>query len=605
VEAGLPELMSKARGQPQHLSDLVALQIALTPIRTQVDGWQANVAALTADLRHPLSTGSRPAAGLASGSGCASAFENAHASARAPSAPQAKAAASLSRVALKPSTSWRDGDGCGLVVGESRDELEPREPSPPPPPQRITAPVAAGDCARAFKPASEWRSGDPLSQPERPHRPASAKPAPPPPTARTAAAASAPVAQKSGAVAPSWWPARAVSPAKPAALRRQKKAPSAQQLAYEAALYTRVGGHAPGTAPPSQAGPSDDVSGRPQRRSVAFEVPLQPGAPPLLLRGGDGSSSALAAAATPRVADARGGGGAPQHLRALQAAEAEYEALVAEATQAERKAAMARDAASRAVSAALAVGGSPAGGAAPWSLRAAQDAAAQFFRDPWMGEFSAPAAATVGVAGGEGKPQRRSWSRTYSSAGPEPPAEPAVAAHGGAWDAHDAPSAGASGSSFLGGAPSDGGGPSPGFPLPLAAPSQQSYVQAMQSLRWQPHDASAFSDSDVSDDDDAAALAAVLRAARTASEAAGEAAALTAAAVANYGTAAPAGGDSGLAAGLAAWRATASPAKAPSSGSPSGAQGPLRALLATWRAGEGAAAEGWGAPESDDDDSEE
>ena len=528
--------------------------------------------------------------------------------------------------------------------------LEPRVPSPSPPPQRTAVssglPGRSGSAAAVLKPSATWRAGDPLSRPDRVHRAASAEAVHASlfdPHGEMNADTAAPHGSNRPGY-PTWWPAvTAGSPSKAAAARPQtssrkpggKKQPSAEQLAFEAALYARsrevAAQRAEAAAAAAAAGESGEY--RALRRSVAFEVPLKPGAPPVLLRASDDVASAprgmadisvfdlvrphaaadaapsappapsnFAAAAAPAASsNTTSGGGIPAHVAALRKAEAEYQTLLAEARDADAAAAQARAAAASAMS--VAHGGVSAGQAALDSLLSESATSApaggpravadDFFSGPWTRDLLAPPP----VPGAASKPQRKSWAQTFP-------------AHGGDAGGGDGAAMMAT-SSAVPLAPRTSGGlnimADTAAPLPLthATQTQQQggLAASLKAAKWTPADDLAFSDSD-SDGGasaDSAALAAVLRAARTAAAAAGEAAALTAkssgAPQVTYGATDVGGpaytqqagqqqGGGGLDAHLAAWRATASPQRTDVSG-------PLRALLDTWRAGQGTSADGW------------
>ena len=530
-------------------------------------------------------------------------------------------------------------------------------PSPPPPPQRTAVSAAGslpgrkGGAAAVLKPSATWRAGDPLSRPDRVHR-----------AAASAEAVNAALHDPSGAMNgesaapqgthrpgyPTWWPAvTSASPARQqhsAAPRKPggKKQPSAEQLAFEAALYARSREVAAqraeaAAAAAAAAGGVEGVEYRAPRRSVAFEVPLKPGAPPVLLRAADDvfqaapggvadisvfdlvrphvlahdaapsappapSSMSAAAPSTSANGGANSAGGIPAHVAALRKAEAEYQQLLAEARDADAAAAQARAAAASAIS--VAHGGVSAGQAALDDLlsqpatsapqggpRAVAD---DFFSGPWTRDLLAPPPVP-----GASKPQRKSWAQTVPVHGGD------ASGVGSAVDAATMMAMASASAVPL--APRTSAGldimADTAAPLPLthAAPQQQHGAAAasLKAAKWTPADELAFSDSD-SDGGASAALAAVLRAARTAAAAAGEAAALTAKSQGvqvTYG-ATDVGGPAytqqqqqqqqggGLDAHLAAWRATASPQRTDVSG-------PLRALLDTWRAGQGTTADGW------------
>jgi len=406
--------------------------------------------------------------------------------------------------------------------------------------------------------------------------------------------------------------------ASPPVSRRVKgtsKLLSAEQLAYEAALYERsrqvAAQRAAEAAAAAAAASSGEGGGEDRRRvSVAFEVPLKPGAAPVLLRTTaprPRTSSAAAreddmmvTAMPPTAADPRAPSAPPlnaalppslpSHVAALRKAEAEYQQLLNEAKAAEQAADQARAAAS-------AAGAMPVGSS--WDVTAsraiaglspgeAHATAEEVLSGRWVHDLvlpKLPATATAGGGAGIGPLPRKSWAKDFP--------------------------AGAGDAAAL---------------LPLAS-STSSYADALKASKWTIADESLihFSDSDADSDDlaaasDSAALSAMLRAARTAAAAAGEAAALTggpgAAPRTSYGAtdvggptaSAPApplapvsvaGGDDGeLDARLAAWRATVSPQRTE-------VTGPLRNVLDTWRAGEGSPTKGWsidGGAEDDESD---
>jgi hypothetical protein len=500
-------------------------------------------------------------------------------------------------------------------------------------------PGRSGRSAAVLKPSATWRSGDPLSRPDRVHRATSAE--------AVAAALHDPHGDMNASISaphgshtpgyPTWWPAATSASSSVAAPSRQqvarmprgKKQPSAEQLAFEAALYARSREVAAQRAEAAAAAAAGMESGeyRAPRRSVAFEVPLKAGAPPVLLRASDdvataprgmadlsifdlvrphaagdaapsappapSSFAAMSSSAAGASSNATSiSGGIPAHVAALRKAEAEYQTLLAEARDADAAAAQARAAAASALS--VAHGGASAGQAALDALlsEAATSApsggprkmADDFFAGPWTRDLLAPPP----VPGAAAKPQRKSWAQTFP-------------AHGG--------EAGGDGGGMMASAMQLATRTSGGLnimadtaaPLPLthATQAQQagSAAASLKAAKWTPADDLAFSDSD-SDGGasaDTAALAAVLAAARTAAAAAGEAAALTAKSTVSYGSTDVGGPASaqgqlqqggGLDAHLAAWRATASPQRTDVSG-------PLRALLDTWRAGQGTSADGW------------
>ena len=532
--------------------------------------------------------------------------------------------------------------------------LEPRVPSPPPPPQRtaVSSSLAgrSGSTAAVLKPSATWRAGDPLSRPDRVHLAASAEAVHASlhdPHGDMNATTAAPHGTNRPGY-PTWWPAvTSGSPSKAAAARPQatrkpggKKQPSAEQLAFEAALYARsrevAAQRAEAAAAAAAAGESGEY--RAPRRSVAFEVPLKPGAPPVLLRASDDVAgaprgmadisvfdlvrphaaadaapsappapsdfaTASAPAASHTTSGSGGGGGIPAHVAALRKAEAEYQTLLAEARDADAAAAQARAAAASAMAGAH--GGASAGQAALDALLSEgatsapaggpRAVAEDFFSGPWTRDLLA----APPVPGAASKPQRKSWAQTFPAHGGD--------AAGGGDEAAMMPAS----SSTVPLAPRTSGGlnimADTAAPLPLThgtqAQHQGGLAASLKAAKWTPADDLAFSDSD-SDGGasaDSAALAAVLRAARTAAAAAGEAAALTAkssgAPPVTYGATDVGGptytqqaqqqhGGDGLDAHLAAWRATASPQRTDVSG-------PLRALLDTWRAGQGTTADGW------------
>jgi hypothetical protein len=294
--------------------------------------------------------------------------------------------------------------------------LEPRVPSPPPPPQRTAhvstaggVPGRSGRSAAVLKPSATWRSGDPLSRPDRVHRATSAE--------AVAAALHDPHGDMNASISaphgsntpgyPTWWPAVTSASSSVAAPSRQqtarmprgKKQPSAEQLAFEAALYARSREVAAQRAEAAAAAAAGMESGeyRAPRRSVAFEVPLKAGAPPVLLRASDdvataprgmadlsvfdlvrphaagdaapsappapSSFAAMSSSAAGASSNATSiSGGIPAHVAALRKAEAEYQTLLAEARDADVAAAQARAAAASALS--VAHGGASAGQAA-------------------------------------------------------------------------------------------------------------------------------------------------------------------------------------------------------------------------------------------------
>jgi len=350
-----------------------------------------------------------------------------------------------------------------------------------------------------------------------------------------------------------------------------------------------------------------------RRKSIAFEVPLARNAEPILIRE-SGSTPAprpsatqqpsderlapapsLAAAVAARSGTPRVSGGADEesrdHLRSLRAAEADYARLVVEAQAAEARAEEAR----RMAAAAQAAAASPyasgidyvadllspgrRGASAP--TPAAMAAARSPSRAAWLRDDDEGGAVEMD----SGRAQRRSWTQggvgggssafvSYLTAPAPPPHPPHAHAQ----------------------------------PPSLAAPS---YIAAAASARWRPSDDGAFSsDSEddalplpmaasgsagrayaalastfsSDDDEDEKAFTAALRSARDASTAMlGEAAALAAGGLLGPPSPLPPPSrvrDEGLSESLAQWRAGVSPA-------PANGGGPLRALLDSWRAGDG------------------
>ena len=129
VEEGLPELLSKAREETrsahaQHKrcrthAPLTQIDPCASPT-LQVDTFQSDVAAITADLRKPLGggQGGQAAAGLV-----ARGFETGQAPAGAVTRPASRVrGGAAARTAVKPSASWRLGDVAPLAVGEPLDD---------------------------------------------------------------------------------------------------------------------------------------------------------------------------------------------------------------------------------------------------------------------------------------------------------------------------------------------------------------------------------------------------------------------------------------------------------------------------------------------------
>ena len=140
MEEGLPELLSKARGEARRAQDhkhtapprpLSHTRSACPPaVSVQVDTFQSDVAAISAGLRQPVggAQGGAPAAGLATRKG----FEPSLAPAGAASRPADRQRAGLaSRTAVKPSSSWRLGDVAPLAVGEPLDDGAAHHSAPP------------------------------------------------------------------------------------------------------------------------------------------------------------------------------------------------------------------------------------------------------------------------------------------------------------------------------------------------------------------------------------------------------------------------------------------------------------------------------------------
>ena len=97
------------------------MTLVLPQLSLQVDTFQSDVAAITADLRKPLggSQGGQAAAGLVARGG----FESSTAPAGAVSRPASRVkSGAVVRTAVKPSASWRLGDVAPLAVGEPLDD---------------------------------------------------------------------------------------------------------------------------------------------------------------------------------------------------------------------------------------------------------------------------------------------------------------------------------------------------------------------------------------------------------------------------------------------------------------------------------------------------